>query len=1528
MRRPLYIIFTYQNGLPFFWTLILLCLFPLLVSGSQVLPDQVLFKRISVTDGLSQAWVNDIIQDKNGFIWVGTEDGLNLFDGTHFKHFKHSQNQPGSLISNQIYCLLEDSRGMIWIGTQSGVSKLDPVSLKFTNFSQSGPIGQQLASDDITEICEDHQGRVWISAFGGITYWDPKNDKMVVFLKSGDPALIFDQIRTIICDPFDQIWVGTEKGIGRLNEEKGLIDMVSHCSSTQFNSDSLKVRKIIHDPEGYIWIGTYNGVFCLTPSGEQIASYLVMEEDKSHTVIMDIAIGPEGLIWVGTFSDGLIIIDPQSKMTKQIHHSPMNLRSLSHERAWIVLWDQSDMLWVGTSGAGLNLWNPKARRFKNVDHNPLDSSSLSSSIVWCAFEDRDGNIWVGTDNGLNLLLADGTFKKFQHDSDNPTSLSSNQVFSVCQHGDGRIWVGTELGLNLLDPETGHVDRFYFEPDKKNALSNNVIYKIQEDRDGDFWFATKGGLNRFDSKTSNFQHFLYDAEDPHSISNNTISTIYMDPEGQLWVGTADGLNRLRPDGQSFDRFLASKENVSEGNINRITCVGGSGQDKIWIGFGGKGMASLDFAANREAPVPKWYSVEDGLPNGNIFSLLPDANGNLWISSNEGLIRFHPETERFKVFHKKDGLLTNEWNDGSFLAASNGLFYFGGIKGLTIFDPLKIKDQTQPLHIHLTAFNTFHRELKLDRAIWHTSQIELSHLDYAFSIDFSALEFIDPDGVEYQVFMEGLDKDWIDLGHKRDVGFTNLDPGEYQFQVRARRAHEEWSNQKATLTIRVLYPPLLSPLAYVIYFLAFSVAAGWFMRSRIMKSREKKRAHLALIKSEARLQLSLWASGNGMWDWDAQSDSIYRTHYYDDLRYLEDEKPKTLREHYDLVHPDDLAKVKKNWSDHILGNSQFFQVEYRVHAKSGDWVWFRERGKIVGRDNQGKALRVSGTHMNISNIKASEDQLTLFAKALENTLEGVLILNDKKEISAVNKAFVHITGYKTEEVLAKGIDFLPSDEITSESYQELWDKLETRGEIKGEILFSHKNGKDFPVWLNATVLKDESDRISHYVGVFSDITQRKKKEKELSHLANYDVLTQLPNRTLLNDRIEHAIQHAHRTNSLLATFFLDLDEFKQINDKLGYNTGDKLLILVAERLKDTLRAGDTVARIGGDEFVILLEDITEIRGLAKAANEILDSIGHPFTISEKDLHISPSIGISVYPHDGKTAASLLKYAETAMYHAKEQGRNNFQFFTEEMNQRVLEQIEMGQALRKALNNNELVLYYQPQIDLPSGKIVGIEALLRWEHPEKGLITPLEFISIAENTGLILPIGEWVCQQAILQGVKWRDLGLGEHRICINISARQFHQFDIVGLVNKTLKQTGYKASLVELEITETTIINDIEQTTQKLKDLRGMGVRLAVDDFGTGYCSLSYLKQFPLDSLKIDKSFIDGVSEHGQDSKIVSSVILLAHDLGLEVIAEGVETDEHIAFLRENHCDAAQGYYFARPQLPENLEQLLSDNQNLK
>ena len=465
------------------------------------------------------------------------------------------------------------------------------------------------------------------------------------------------------------------------------------------------------------------------------------------------------------------------------------------------------------------------------------------------------------------------------------------------------------------------------------------------------------------------------------------------------------------------------------------------------------------------------------------------------------------------------------------------------------------------------------------------------------------------------------------------------------------------------------------------------------------------------------------------------------------------------------------------------------------------------------------------------------------------------------------------------------------------------------VTREVVGVRSDGAHFPLELKTSEVHIETRRL--FIASARDITVRKETEQRIMYLASHDALTDLPNRTLLQDRIQQALVQARRNHSQGAVLFIDLDRFKTINDSIGHDVGDLLLKGVAHRLVSTLRGEDTVARQGGDEFIVVLPSVNNVPDAGIVAQKLLEAMALPYQIMDKELRTSASIGIAVFPADGEDADTLLKNGDTAMYHAKEAGRNNYQFFTARMNQLAAEKQSLGTHLHQALERDELLLHFQPIIDMAHGKLVGIEVLLRWQHPVQGLIPPVTFIPLAEESGLIVSIGEWVLESACGQLRAWRDQGYEVPRLAINLSARQFRRKGLVETIARILAETGVAGAYLELEITESALMDNTDEVSEILRKLKGMGITIAIDDFGTGYSSLSYLKRFSIDKLKIDQSFVQDIVADPDDAAIVIAIITLAHSLKMKVIAEGVETDAQFAFLRREGCDQCQGYYFSKP-----------------
>jgi diguanylate cyclase (GGDEF)-like protein/PAS domain S-box-containing protein len=575
-----------------------------------------------------------------------------------------------------------------------------------------------------------------------------------------------------------------------------------------------------------------------------------------------------------------------------------------------------------------------------------------------------------------------------------------------------------------------------------------------------------------------------------------------------------------------------------------------------------------------------------------------------------------------------------------------------------------------------------------------------------------------------------------------------------------------------------------------------------------------------------------------------------------------------------------------------------------------------------DSDRRAVRaLLGVTRDVSERLHTEEKLRLSAAVVESTREGVLITDADSHIMAINRAFTEITGYQEQEVIGRKPSFLASGRHGRDFYQAMWSSIRTAGCWQGELWNRRKDGELFPEWLTINVVKDADGRIINYVGVFSDISQLKRSQNQLEYLAHHDPLTGLPNRLLLNAWLEHALLRAERNQSLGAILFLDLDRFKHINDSLGHSVGDELLIQVANRFRQAVRRDDAVARLGGDEFTVLLENIREGEDAALLAEKLINALIEPFSVEGQQFFIGVSIGISIFPQDGNTVEQLLRNADAAMYRAKEEGRNTYRFYKEEMTTHALAHIVLQGQLRQAIERRELLLHYQPQVDLDGGRLIGLEALVRWEHPERGLITPAQFIPLAEDTGLILPLGEWVLRNACAQGKSWLDRGVDFGRIAVNIADQQLQRGNLYATVRQALEASGLPAERLELEITENFVMKEAERACDLLRAIRNLGVTLTIDDFGTGYSSLAYLKLLPVDKLKIDKSFVRDLPHDENDAAIARAVIALGHSLQFTVIAEGVETQAQRERLLQDGCDKAQGYLYGRPMPADRIEKFI-------
>ena len=682
-------------------------------------------------------------------------------------------------------------------------------------------------------------------------------------------------------------------------------------------------------------------------------------------------------------------------------------------------------------------------------------------------------------------------------------------------------------------------------------------------------------------------------------------------------------------------------------------------------------------------------------------------------------------------------------------------------------------------------------------------------------------------------------------------------------------------------------------------------------------ERVQAEVALSNSEERLELALRGADLGLWDWDVPSGTVTFSERWASML---GESVEDIDAHVDSwwsrIHPDDAPRVTTALQDHLDGHTTLYEINYRMRHAYGGWRWILDRGQVVERDADGQPLRAAGTHMDVTESRKAQERLRLVAKVFENSSEGVIITDARACIVEVNAAFSQITGYRADEVIGKTPRLLGSGRHDDAFYQSLWRQLEETGCWRGEIWNRRKDGEIYPEWLSISSVYDDAGQTQNFVAVFSDISEQHRSREELEFLAHHDALTSLPNRLLFNARLDHAIAHARRSRHHLAVLFIDVDRFKAINDSLGHATGDDVLRRAADRMHQVIRGDDTMARLGGDEFIILLEDITPL-GVREVADKLAASLAEPFMVDDEPLYLSLSTGIAMYPQDGDDVDTLVKNADAAMYKAKDSGRDNFQFYTPSLTDEAREQVFLQNHLRRAIDQEEFRVFYQPQVDVDGGRATGVEALMRWEHPTEGLIMPGRFIPLLEEQGLMRHVGPWVLRRACEDYVRWQAAGIAPHSLAVNLSGAQIHCRRAVDGIEQILRETGMPADRLELEVTETFVMGDPESNINTLHRLRALGIRLAIDDFGTGYSSLTYLKRLPINKLKIDRSFVKDVPGDADDEAITRAVIGLGRTLNLDIIAEGVERQACADFLMQEGCYHGQGYLWGKPMSEDEI-----------
>jgi diguanylate cyclase (GGDEF)-like protein/PAS domain S-box-containing protein len=1352
------------------------------------------FTRISVEQGLSQNSVQAILQDHVGFMWFGTEEGLNRYDGYTFLVFKHDPHDARTLPDDVISALLEDQQKQLWVGTARGLALFDR---RTETFSRIVSIDKR-----VTAFLEDPDGTLWVGTAGaGIYERNPKTGAFTQHLRDPrNPAsLSSPTISALVRDPRGRLWVGTRgAGVDRLDPyPPGSPARFAHHRHDPRDPLSLghdNVSGLAVDVLGNVWVSMYGGgVSRLENATGRFRRFRAEDPDSGleTNLITPVLADPSGTIWVGTDGRGLQRFDrDRDRFLPPVLHDEADVASLGGNVVRHMYVDAQGQLWVGTYRRGVSVLKRHRHAFEYHTHVPADPASLAAKNVGAFLEDSEGRLWVGTEGAWlhQFDRSTGSFVRYRV----PAREAHSSSLSLCEDSRGRLWVGAYRGgLSRFDPRQGTFVTYTHREGDLGSLANDDVWALVRDGDA-LWVGTDGGVDRFDPDRGLVTaHYSVPGGDGTQ-GSASVRALLVDGKGNLWAGSLDGLNLLERGSGTIARFHHRPTDPRSLSNDRVSSIYEDREGRLWIGTLGGGL-------NLRDPATGGFQSYRSFPSNVIYAIDEDASGRLWVSTNRGLSRFDPATGRAESFDLSNGLQSLQFHLGAHLRTKSGRMLFGSAEGFYDFDPADIRADTFSPPTVFTTLRVFGEPVVLPSALSTAPEVVLTPDQQVFSIEFAALDYTFPRRNRYVYAMQGFNDRWIDLGTRREVTFTNLDPGRYTFLVKASNSDGVW-NQGGAASLRVVVQP--------------PFWRTWWFRGLVLAA-----IGLALL-------------------------SAHRVR----VRHL----TATILERKQAEH-----EIRRTVS-----------VLQSILESTADGILVVDRGGKIVSFNQ------------------------RCAQLWQVPPEMLATLDDARLIAYVLEQVKH-----PDQFLAR------IRQLYSQPEAEAFDLIEFKdGRVFERYSAPHRLD-------GAAVGRAWS---------FRDITERRRAEAKVEYQAYHDALTGLPNRRLLKDRLHQAHLHAHRHKHHLALIFLDIDHFKLINDTLGHGTGDRLLQGVADRLRGCIRLGDTVARVGGDEFTLLFPDIAHAEDAARMADKILQTLATPFVLDDQELYVTASIGFALYPTDGEDPDTLLRNADSAMYRAKELGRNNYQPCTPGMGARLLERMSLERALRRALERQEFVIHYQPLVSLETGRTVGTEALVRWNHPERGLLYPGTFIPVAEESRLILPLGEWVLETACAQLAQWRKAGFSSLRMSINLSARQFQHQDLPRTVATALSRAGVPAEGLELEITESMAMQNVERTKAQLHSLREMGVRVSIDDFGTGQSSLSYLKHFPLNTLKIDRSFVRDIAVDPDDEAIVRAVIALARILKLTVVAEGVETREQAEFVRYAGCEEAQGYLFGRPE-PESALQ---------
>ncbi|MGQ8365714.1 EAL domain-containing protein [Glaciecola sp. 1036] len=1470
--------------------------------------------RLHVVDtsiGLNQDSVYDMHVDDIGFLWLGTDEGLNRYDGQKVDIIRDID---GLLRNNPIYFILQPDPSTLILSTgKRGIVVFD-LNKNTARSILDVPLRLEVDFKQFSDaMLIQENGNILVAMNEEIYRLDAKTfEATMVFRLTDTQVENMHSIRALYYEN-GLLLIGTTNGLLAYDEILDSSKVI--FESLAINDHSADVKFLNRIEPDYLWIGTVKGLYKYNygslikhiKSNWQLPPKLVVNSDLN---IWDVKKNAAGQIYIGS-EIGLLNYNQTKQELVFLLEPKKNVEVISNPAIKRLVFDANDNVWLATDKSGAFLWSPVSLLFKNVFKSAIHSSenNLSNNSVWSLNQTTENTLWVGTVNGLNKYdLDSGKIQIFNQSPSRFTDFSESDIQLIETFDQRYLWLSTGTGVRLFDTqETVFVD-----------IAEKYSQEIKQTLDGFPHAIRFDGVGNLWSVNPESDLFYIDLKNKKVINFSTIAPEFPTPEVADMVGYDAITNMMLV--ASYGKLIGINiDDLSWKVLHQIhsnlvdfyslpNAFVRDGTERIWLSYLGVGLFELDSQSFKER---NHYNDSNILADNILYGLHVDHDGNLWFSSHSGIHRLSPTSSSVNSFHYAHGLSSVEFNQGAYTVLSSGDIAYGGNSGFTIFSPDKLSEEADrtPHQPIITSVSLASRELISPLTDLTGTTINLNYDDFGLSISFSIPSFNTTYTPRFGYRIIN-DKNVINypVVANNKITIPTLPAGKYKIEVyNANKSRNQ--SEPAVLFVNVSYHPMLTPIAIVLYVLTFLSLLAFYLHRKSAMELALTQANKQVSLYNKRLNDALEATNSHIWEWSSESNLLVGERIKQEFTGTENASI-VFEDYIARIYKDDVEDYINHWNAFLDKKIDHFDITYRFVDREGEILWYRDIGSLIDSENNNKALSIKGTYSNLTQSVAAQERLKLFGNAFKSTRDWVIIFDRNYSPVVANPTMIKafgISGRKKNDLALNQIinNYHNEYRLLIKRMKELQLGEHWKDEVRLNV---NQRQLTFLVDISAISMHKNSQSPDYFLVIGTDITQQIQAQSELQKLANYDVLTGLINRSLLIERMRHSIQFARRHQTKVYALFIDLDGFKPVNDSFGHQAGDKLLIEIANRIKNTFREQDSVARLGGDEFVVVLDEVADNQQISRIMQELCDLISQPISLGNTTVSVSACIGAAMYPEDADNAENLLRNADIAMYDAKAVNNRQHSFFNHAMNEQVHWDVVMRNKIRVATNQKEFINHYQPIIDASTGYTAGFELLLRWRDGETE-VSPAQFIPIAEKTGCIVDITMDAIEATINDMANWYLSGFRGY-VAINLSPLIFNGRPQLETICGMLRKHNLPVSSLRFEITESVLIDEPRKVTRYMQEIQNKGFLIALDDFGTGYSSLKYLKDFPIDILKIDKSFVDDIDSDRSTQSIVSSTLQMSRAMDIQTIAEGVETQEQLAYFARSGCGFLQGFIFSK------------------